>query len=148
MKIFILISILYFTHFTQQTLADIFGDRVYKYHLRGMHKEELERVIKNSIQNTVERLYHKILESARKGKINCPFTFMCEEERTNTNCKIQNGHENWLEKNPNNILASTNYYITIEQYTKNVTNLLNEIFPDSNITKIYKNCCEYYTIYW
>ena len=148
MKLHIIISILYFTHFAQQLLADIFGDRVYKYHLRGMHEKELERVIKNSIENTIERLYHKILESARKGKKNCPFTIMCEEEQTNTNCEIQNGHKIWLQNNPNNILASTNYYITIEQYTKNVTTLLNEIFPDNNITNFYKNCCEYHMIRW
>ena len=142
MKLFIVILIINCVHL----FADIFGERVSKYQLRGMHKEELEKFIQKSIQEMVEMIYHKILQSARKGKNDCQFIIMCKDS-TITNCKINNDHPlNY--NNPINIITTTNAYITFDQYTANITNHLEQIFPDSNITKIYKNCCDYLIIKW
>ena len=145
MKLLIVILIINCVHL----FGDIFGDKVYKYHLRGMHKEELERLTRNSIEETVEMIYHKILHSARKGKNDCRFIIMCKET-TIKNCKINNEYHEWSQNNPKsiNIITTTNQYITFEQYAENVTDYLNQIFPDSNLTTIYNNCCDYLTIKW
>jgi hypothetical protein len=143
MKLLIIILIINCVHL----FADIFGERVSKYQLRGMHKEELEKFIHNSIEEMVEMIYHKIVQSARKGKNDCQFIIMCKET-TITNCRINNDHLGFSQNNQINIITTTNAYITFDQYTANVTNHLQQIFPDSNITKIYKNCCHYLTIKW
>ena len=143
MKLLIVIFIINCVHL----FGDILGDRVYKYQLRGIHQEELERLIRKSIEHTVERIYHKILESAIKGKNDCRFIIMCKET-TIKNCKINNDYRDLSQNSPINIITTTNSYITFEQYTANVTNHLNQIFPDSNLTTIYNNCCDYLIITW
>ena len=34
------------------------------------------------------------------------------------------------------------------EITEDLRNKLNKVFPDSNITHSYKNCCDYYKITW
>lgn len=147
MKLLIVILIINCVHL----FGDIFGEKIYKYQLRGIHQEELKIFIQNLIKDTVQRIYHKILESATKGKNDCRFIIMCKET-TIQNCKINNEYHEWSQnsrsRNLINIITTTNTYITFEQYTANVTNYLNEIFPDTNFTTIHNNCCDYLTIKW
>jgi len=120
----------------------IFG-QIYKTQLRGMYKEHLDGLIEDSIVNTYETLYNKIIERAKNGKSKYHFTIMCSELGSGSNCKFRNGHQVWNQNNPNNIISMSNSYITIEQYTIIIIDMLNDTFPDSHITNKYKNCCDY-----
>lgn len=124
-----------------------FDKRITKNQLRGMRKEHLEGLIRESFVKTFGNLYDKIIECAKLGKNEYYFTIMCNEVKNN-NCEIQNGHQVWAQNYPYNIVVTSKPYITIEQYTINVINALKQTFLDSNITKIYKNCCDYYSIKW
>ena len=149
MKLFIVILIINWFMFV---VSDNFGARISKTQLRGMYKEELERSIQDSFVTMFDSLFGQIIDHAKMGKDEFQFTIMCKELRINavrnTDCKIQNGHQYWAEEHRNNIISNTNSYITLEQYTTNIITALQESFPDSNITKIYKNCCNYHVIKW
>ena len=142
MKLLIVILIINFLH--------LFGEKIYKYQLRGLHQEELKRLIRESIEDTVQRIYHKIVESARKGKNDCHIILICKET-TIQHCKINkinNQDQGSSLNHPINIITTINSYITFKQYTANVTNELNQIFPDIHLTEIDNNCCDYLTIKW
>jgi hypothetical protein len=145
MKLFIILLLIHCV----KSFGDNFGERFTKNQLRGMRKEYLEGLIKDSFVKTFDNLYHQIIESAILGKNEYHFTIMCEEVK-NSNCEIQNGHQVWSQNNNNNnnVITTAKPYITIEQYTTNVIHALKQTFLDSNITKINKNCCDYYTIKW
>jgi hypothetical protein len=143
MKLFIVILLLH----CAKSFGDNFGAKITKQQLRGMRKEHIEGVIKESFIKTFDSLYYKIIECAKLGETEYQFTIMCESH-THRNCEIQNGHQVWSQNNPNNIITTSKPYITIEQYTTNVINALHQTFIESNITKTYKNCCDYYTITW
>jgi hypothetical protein len=144
MKLFIIIILLIHS---VNSFGDNFGAKITKTQLRGMRKEYLEGLIKESFVKTFNSLYDKIIESAILGKNECHFTIMCKEQYHN-NCELLNGHQAWAQDNPSNIVVSSNPFITIEQYTTNVINTLKQTFLDSNFTKINKNCCDYYNIKW
>ena len=144
MKLFIVILIINWFMFV---VSDNFDARISKTQLRGMYKEELEKVIQDSFITMFDSLFAQIINHAKIGKDEYQFTIMCKELKNN-DCKIQNGHQYWAEENRNNIISNTNSYITLEQYTTNIITALQKSFPDSNITKIYKNCCNYHVIKW
>jgi hypothetical protein len=143
MKLFIIILLIHCVN----SFGDNFGAKITKTQLRGMRKEYFERLIKESFVNTFDSIYAKIIESATLGKNEYHFTIMCKE-LPNNNCEIHNGHQAWAQDYPSNIVVTSKQYITIEQYITNVINALKQTFLDSNITKINKNCCDYYTIKW
>jgi len=145
MNLFIIILLI--TYMNLFVFSDKSGDVRYKSKLRGMYKEELERLVQESLVNTFESIYDKILEYAKEGKNEYDFTIMCEG-LPNSNCEILNGHQYWLQHYPNNVITKAKSYITIEKYTTNSIDALHRTFPDSNITKIYKNCCDYHIIKW
>jgi hypothetical protein len=146
MKLFIIILLIYFVKSFGDDFEK-FDKRFTKNQLRGMHKEYLEGLIKESFVKTFDSLYDKIIESAILGQNEYHFTIMCKE-LPNNNCEIYNGHKAWAQDYPYNIVVTSKPYITIEQYTTNVIDVLKQTFLDSNITKINKNCCDYYTIKW
>ena len=143
MKLFIIILLVHCV----KLFGDKMGARITKTQLRGARKDYLEGLIKESFINTFDSLYDKIIECAKSGENEYHFTIMCTE-LTNNNCEIDNGHQAWARAHTNNIVDYAKPYITIEQYTTNVINALKQTFLDSNITKINKNCCDYYTIKW
>jgi hypothetical protein len=143
MKLFIIILLIHCVN----SFGNKFDKRITKTQLRGMRKEYLEGLIKESFVNTFDSLYVKITESATLGENEYHFTIMCKE-LPNNNCEIHNGHQAWAQDYPSNIVVTSKQYITIEQYITNVINALKKTFLDSNITKINKNCCDYYTIKW
>ena len=142
MKFFIIIIIILLIHCVKS-----FDKRFTKNQLRGMRKDYLEGLIKESFVKTFENLYDRIVESATLGQNEYGFTIMCEEVK-NSNCEIQNGHQVWSQNHQQNIITTARPYITLERYTANVIHALKQTFLDSNFTKIYKNCCEYYTVKW
>ena len=148
MRLFIVILVILLTNLGNFFVSsDNFGARIYKNQLRGMHKEEMERLIQESFTKTFDNLYDRIIETAKRGKNEYHFTIMCLE-LPNENCKMRNGHQVWTEHYQNNIMVTAKSYITLEKYTTDLIDALHETFPDSNITKIYKNCCDYHVISW
>jgi hypothetical protein len=142
-----LMVILLITYINLFVIGDNFGAKLYKNQLRGLHKEELERVTQEYYIKTFDSIFDKIIESAKIGETEYHFTIMCKE-LTNTNCEIHNGHQDWIQNHPKNIISITKSYITFEQHTTKLIDALKVSFPDSNITKIYKNCCDYHIIKW
>ena len=126
-------------------LVGCFGQPLFKYQLRGMYENKRNELIKTSLINTVESIYIHVLGEAEKGKHSFGFTIMCTQ-MLGTDCKYQNGHQLWSETFPNNIVKNAG--IAIEEYTLICIDMLHDAFPDSNITKSNKNCCDYYTITW
>ena len=52
MKLFIIILLI--------NCAYLFGERVYKYQLRGMYKQELDRLIEEALQGEFNTIYNKM----------------------------------------------------------------------------------------
>ena len=88
----------------------------------------------------------KIIELAIQGKTDYNFTIMCSET---INIPIEvcikyDGYKNWI------IKYSKEYQNDIqpEEIRHKVIKKLQKTFPDSKITKSYKNCCDFYKISW
>ena len=127
--------------------SENFGSRISKNQLRGLHKKELERLTQEYFIKTFDNIFDNIINSAKIGKNEYNFNIMCIE-LLNTNCEIHDGQQDWIQNHPKNIITITKSYITVKQYTTKLIDALNVSFPDSNITKIYKNCCDYHSIKW
>ena len=143
MKLFITILLI----ICVSLFGDKFGARITKNELRGMYKKESEMLILELFTKSFDDIHDKIIKFATLRKNEYQFTIMCKKLLHN-NCEMQNGHQVWLQNYPNNIITTLKQYITFEQHTTNIINALKKTFMDSNITKIYKNCCDYYNIKW
>jgi hypothetical protein len=149
MKLFIIILLI--------NCAYLFGERLYKYQLRGMHKQMLDELYDEAIQNKFVSIYDKIMERAIDGINEYSFTIMCEQVSDKYDKSIYsleecdgvyNGYKRWIQNHPNNIVSITKSYVTREVFTTNIIDMLNYSFPDSKISKLHKNCCDYYQIEW
>ena len=149
MKLFIIILLI--------NCAYLFGERLYKYQLRGMHKQMLDELYDEAIQNKFVSIYDKIMERAIDGINEYSFTIMCEQNSDKYDKSIYsleecdgvyNGYKRWIQNHPNNIVSITKSYVTREVFTTNIIDMLNYSFPDSKISKLHKNCCDYYQIEW
>ena len=123
----------------------LFGDeQIYKIRLRGFCEQEESATLNNNINNAYKKIYNMVLEYAKQNKNKFQFTIMCTavlvdhspDNKDIPSCFV---NKKWKEQNQN---------IQIELYEQKVINKLNAIFPDSNITKLYRKCCNYYTISW
>jgi len=121
--------------------------RISNKQLRGMYKEEFERTKLQLFVNEFNILYDQIIITAKQGINEHNFTIMCSQYTLNRNndCLPNNGNLHWSRYFPNNIMVTTTI---IEKYATDMIDALHTTFPDSNITKTYKNCCDYYTIEW
>ena len=143
MKLFIIIILLI-------NCAYLFGERIYKYQLRGMYKQELDRLIDEALQGEFLTIYDKIIERATNGVNEYEFTIMCEQSNyiDDSLCENYNGYKRWIQNRPKNIISMSKSYITREVFTTTIIDMLNYTFPDSKISKLHKNCCDYYQIEW
>ena len=111
-------------------------------HLRGMYVEGIIDDRYNKIRNVV-------IESAVKGKTNADFTIMCCRIE-HTICDNYDGYQEWwrryILKNGGEVIQKND--IRSEQIKTIIIEKLQNAFPDSNITKGYKNCCNTYNITW
>jgi hypothetical protein len=130
--------------------AYLFGERVYKYQLRGMYIQELDRLIDEALQRKFNTIYNKIIDLATNGVNEYAFTIMCEQSNyiEDSLCENYNGYKRWIQSHPKNILFKSKSYITREVFTTTIIDMLNYTFPDSNISKLHKYCCDYYQIEW
>ncbi len=111
-------------------------------HLRGMYIEDI-------IDDRYNKIRNGVIESAGKGKTNNDFTIMCIRSQ-NTICENYDGYQEWwgryISRNGGEIIPKNN--IQSEQIKMRVIEKIQNAFPDSNITKVYKNCCDTYNINW
>ena len=148
MKLFIIILLI--------NCAYLFGERLYKYQLRGMHKQVFDELLDEALQNKFVSIYDKIMERAINGINEYSFTIMCEQASDKydksiyslEDCDVYNGYKRWIQNHPNNIVSMSKSYVTREVFTTNIIDMLNYSFPDSKISKLHKNCCDYYQIEW
>ena len=151
MKLFIIILLI--------NCAYLFGERLYKYQLRGMYKQVFDMLVEEALQNKFVSIYDKIMERAINGINEYSFTIMCEQASDKYDKSIYsleecdgvynyNGYKIWIQNHPNNIVSITKSYVTREVFTTNIIDMLNYSFPDSKISKLHKNCCDYYQIEW
>lgn len=97
-----------------------------KYNLRNMY---------------FETSYSRIMENADKQlAASSSFTIMCVPLKNN-NCEKYNGYQKWAGKQ-----YKTN--IQMQHFRNRIINKLQSRLPNSTITKSYKNCCNYYSIYF
>lgn len=130
--------------------AYLFCERIYKYQLRGMYIQELDRLIEEAIQGEFITIYNKIIDQATNGVNEYAFTIMCEQSTYSEDsyCEIYNGYKRWIQNHPNNIVSKPKSYVTREVFTTTIIVMLNFTFPDSKISKLHKYCCDYYQIEW
>jgi hypothetical protein len=130
--------------------AYLFGERIYKYQLRGLYKQELDRLVDEALQGEFLTIYNKIIDLATNGVNEYAFTIMCEQSTYSEDsyCEIYNGYKRWIQNHPNNIISKPKSYVTREVFTTTIIEMLNYTFPDSNISKLHKYCCDYYQIEW
>ena len=126
----------------------LFGEKIYKKQLRGMYEDELSKILIEGFTTTLDSIQNKIIERAKTGINEYQFTIMCKKRHELRNCDYYDGHKEWLKNNPNSILSISKTYTTREEFTSELINTLQDKFPDANITKSYKNCCDYYKIEW
>jgi hypothetical protein len=111
-------------------------------HLRGMYIDDIIDERYNKIRNYV-------IESAVKGKTNADFTIMCIRSE-HTICDNYDGYQEWwrryILRNGGELIPKND--IRSEQVKMRVIEKIQTAFPDSNITKCYKNCCDTYNITW
>jgi hypothetical protein len=111
-------------------------------HLRGMYIEDI-------IYDRYNKIRNDVIESAVKGKTNGSFTIMCIRSQ-DIICDNYDGYQEWwrhyISKNGGEIIPKNN--IQSEQIKMRIIEKIQNAFPDSNITKGYKNCCDTYNINW
>jgi hypothetical protein len=111
-------------------------------HLRSMYIEDI-------IDDRYNKIRNGVIETAVKGKTHTDFTIMCIRSQ-HTICDNYDGYQEWwrqyILRNGGEELPKNN--IQSEQIKTRVVEKLQTSFPDSNITKGYKNCCDQYRINW
>jgi len=109
-------------------------------HLRGMYIEDI-------VDDRYNKIHNGVIENAVKGKTNVDFTIMCIRSQ-HMICDNYDGFKEWwrqyILRNGGEQLPN----IQSEQIKTRVIEKLQISFPDSNITKGYKNCCDAYNITW
>jgi hypothetical protein len=97
----------------------------------------------------VDEIRNGVIESAFTGKTNTDFTIMCIRSQ-HTICENYDGYLEWwrqyILRNGGELIPKNN--IQSEQIKTRVIQKIQNAFPDSNITKGYKKCCDTYNITW
>ena len=141
MKLFIIILLV--------NCVYLFGEKLYKKQLRGMYEENLSRILTEEFTSTFNVIKSGVIERAMTGENAYQFTLMCTQPYVvQQTCDYYDGHKEWLKKNPNSVLSISKTYTTREQITASIIDIVQDMFPDVNITKSYQNCCDIYQIEW
>ena len=141
MKLFIIILLI--------NCAYLFSEQISKHQLRGLYGHELDRLLDNALKTTFDSIYNKIIDRATNGVNEYRFDIMCIKSINNEeDCDVYNGYKQWIQNHPKNIVSISKSYVTREVFTTKIIDMLNYTFPDSKISKLHKNCCDYYQIEW
>lgn len=123
--------------------------------LRGMYIEGI-------VDEIFTNIYDSVVTSAAKGKTTGSFTIMCIKspdpngakknyygDDNSYSCDNYDGYQLWwirqIKRTGDEPLSKN---VQSEQIKIRVIEKLQTTFPDSNITKFYKNCCHQYRITW
>ena len=140
--LFIVIIMIVFLSELGKYIDEDGNPRLTTQHLRGMY-------IDNIIDDRYNKIRNGIIESAVKGKTNIDFPIMCLRNQYN-NCDNYDGYQEWwrhyILRNGGELIPKND--IRLEQIKMRIIEKLQNAFPDSNITKGYKNCCDIYNIIW
>ena len=105
--------------------------------LRGFYVEDI-------VDEHYKRIYNGVIGTAAVGKTTIYFTIMCVKSQSN-DCNNYDGYQEWLRVKHSEPIPKN---IQTEQIQNRVIKKLQTAFPDSNITKGNKNCCDQYRINW
>ena len=121
--------------------------RLTNQHLRGISTISNLLYVEGIIDYRYNKIRNGVIENSVKGKTNVDFTIMCISNQ-HTICDNYDGYQQWwrqyILRNGGEQLPN----IQSEQIKTRVIEKLQKSFPDSNITKGYKNCCDVYNITW
>ena len=109
--------------------------------LRGMYIEDI-------VDENYENIYNIVVQTAINGKNAVYFNIICIQSQvsySNNECNNYDGYQEWLRRKYGENIPKNNKPEIIRSH---VINKLQNAFPDSNITKSYKNCCDQYKITW
>lgn len=110
---------------------------ILSYQLRNIYIESI-------VDDIYRPIYFNIIKTAISGKNNTNFKLMCfDKPKNNSTCTDQNRYKNAYHKYTKKLNIVKSHIIRNRIIYK-----LQNAFPDSNITKYYKNCCEYYKVTW
>ncbi len=114
-------------------------DEHYSYkQLRGMYINEI-------VDKHYNHIYTNIIDMKTYGYVASYFTLMCVQLQDGQQCDNYDGSKEWLMRHYGDPVAET---IKLRLLKKEILRRVKRIFPDSNITRGYKNCCEQYKITW
>ena len=108
--------------------------------LRGMYNESKNNHLQKIVNEQHDIIYTNIIKLAEQNNNNFYFTIFCSEQ-------MHIPIEECIKQNNNGYRHMRND-ITLEEIRHKVIKKLNKTFPDSIITKSYKNCCDYYRMLW
>lgn len=106
--------------------------------LRGMYINEI-------VDKHYNHIYTNIIDMKTYGYMASYFTLMCVQLRDGQQCDNYDGSEEWLMRHYGDPVAET---INLRLLKKEILRRVKHVFPDSNITRGYKNCCDQYRITW
>ena len=110
--------------------------------LRGMYIEGI-------VDEIFTNIYNSLIGSAVGRKTSADFTIMCIRNQ-DMSCDNYDGYQRWwirqIKKTGDELIPKND--IQSEQIKTRVIQKIQHVFPDSNITKGYKNCCDTYNITW
>ena len=118
-------------------------------HLRGISTISNLLYIETIIDDRYNKIRDGVIENAIKGKTNVDFTIMCIRNQ-HMSCDNYDGYQVWwinrIKSTGGEVIPKNN--IQSEQIKTRVIQKIQNAFPDSNITKGYKKCCDTYNITW
>lgn len=104
--------------------------------LRGMYINEI-------VDKYYNHIYTNIVDTKTYGYTASHFRLMCVQLHDDQQCDNYDGSEEWLMRHYGDPVAET---IEIRLLKKEILRRIKHVFPDINITKSYKNCCDQYKI--
>jgi hypothetical protein len=106
--------------------------------------------IKSIVQEKYNNIISKLMDNENKGKSHNYFSVVCVpiKNKTEDTCHKYDGYQKWSKmyqkmfRNKRDIINFIPYIIRNRILYK-----IQMEYPQVNIKKIYKDCCDYYTIY-
>ena len=112
--------------------------------LRSMYDEDKNNYIKEMVNQQYNSIFDSIIRLAIERKTVGYFIIMCIEKPIHIDeCIKHDGYKYWSER-----LQYQRNDVKPEEIINRVIKKIQTAFPESNITKGYKNCCGQYRISW
>jgi hypothetical protein len=105
-------------------------------------------IIQNIVDDKFKSIYSNIVKQNKKGLSNNYFSIVCIDlkNKTTDQCEKYDGYDEWKnqQKKTNNIIGKNK--IEPKIIRNRIVYKFIDSFGEENVTKIYKNCCDYYKI--